>query len=52
MTDAFVEMKDAFNAGRIQPTIKRTRPNTTPTTPEPLARDVFAPAFRTLQKDS
>jgi uncharacterized protein YbjT (DUF2867 family) len=43
--DAIVEMNDAFNTGRIQATFKRTRANTTPTTLEQFARDVFAPAY-------
>jgi uncharacterized protein YbjT (DUF2867 family) len=45
-TDAFVEMYDAFNAGRIQRTVSRGPAHTTPTTLEHFAREVFAPAFR------
>ena len=43
--DVFVEMYEAFNAGRIQATAKRTAQSTTPTTLERFAHEVFAPAF-------
>ncbi len=42
----FVEMNAAFNSGIIQNTYKRTAANTTPTTLEQFAREVFAPAFK------
>ena len=44
--DLFVEMSAAFNAGTIQNTFKRSTANTTATTLEQFARDVFAPAFQ------
>ncbi|HEX6252559.1 MAG TPA: NAD(P)H-binding protein [Gemmatimonadaceae bacterium] len=43
---AFVELAAAYNEGRIQAGVTRTPPNTTGTTLEAFARDVFAPAFR------
>lgn len=45
MADAFVEMETAFNEGRIQATVNRDESNTTPTTFEEFAREVFAPAY-------
>lgn len=45
VAEAFLEMYDAFNAGRVQSTVNRTSLNTTPTTLEEFAREVFAPAF-------
>lgn len=42
----FVEMNAAFNAGSIQITAKRSAANTTVTTLEQFAREVFAPAFQ------
>lgn len=44
--DKFVEMSAAFNTGIIQKTATRTAANTTATTLEQFARDVFAPAWR------
>jgi len=44
--DAVVELYTAFNEGRIQRTVNRTPSNTTPTTLEEFAREVFAPIFR------
>lgn len=44
--DLFIEMNAAFNAGAIQNTFKRSTANTTATTLEQFARDVFAPAFQ------
>ena len=41
----FIELYDALNTGRIQPTQPRTALTTTPTTLEEFARTVFAPAF-------
>lgn len=46
VADKFVEMNAAFNAGTIQATIKRSAANTTATTLEQFAREVFAPAFQ------
>lgn len=46
VADKFVEMNAAFNAGTIQNTIKRSAANTTATTLEQFAREVFAPAFQ------
>lgn len=43
--DSYVEMYDSMNRGAIQETVKRTPSNTTPTTLETFAREVFAPAF-------
>ena len=42
----FVEMSAAFNAGIIQNTVKRSTANTTATTLEQFAREVFAPVFQ------
>lgn len=44
--DKFVEMSAAFSAGIIQKTATRTAANTTTTTLEQFAQDVFAPAWR------
>lgn len=44
--DLFVEMNAAFNAGTIQATVRRSPANTTATTLEQFAREVFAPAFQ------
>lgn len=44
--DLFVEMYAAFNAGTIQATVRRSPANTTATTLEQFAREVFAPAFQ------
>ena len=44
--DLFVEMNAAFNAGTIQTTARRSPANTTATTLEQFAREVFAPAFQ------
>lgn len=44
--DLFVEMYAAFNAGTIQTTARRNPANTTATTLEQFAREVFAPAFQ------
>jgi uncharacterized protein YbjT (DUF2867 family) len=44
--DALLEMYAAFNVGRIQGTVRRNASNTTPTTLEEFAREVFAPAYR------
>ncbi|MGH8592767.1 MAG: hypothetical protein ACREV3_02595 [Gammaproteobacteria bacterium] len=41
MADAYVEMYTAINEGRI-----RNTSNTTPTTLEEFAREVFAPAYQ------
>lgn len=42
----FVEMYEGSNEGRIRPIEGRTPANTTATTLETFAREVFAPAFR------
>ncbi len=44
--DSFVEMYTALNEGLIQSTVIRSASNTTPTTLEEFARQVFAPAFQ------
>ena len=44
--DAFVEMSTALNEGLIQSTVSRSDSNTTPTTLEEFARQVFAPAYQ------
>jgi uncharacterized protein YbjT (DUF2867 family) len=44
--DAYVEMYTAINAGRLQSTVSRNALNTTPTTLEEFACDVFAPAYQ------
>ena len=46
VVDAFLEMQRAFNAGRIRPTQGRYEENTTPTTMEEFAGNVFANAYR------
>ncbi|HEY6191812.1 MAG TPA: NAD(P)H-binding protein [Bacteroidota bacterium] len=43
---ALVELQTALNEGRVQRLARRTESNTTPTTLEAFARDVFAPAYR------
>lgn len=43
---AMLEMIRGFNAGRIRAPEERNAMNTTPTTLEEFAREVFAPAFR------
>lgn len=51
MSDSVVatmlEMYRGFNAGKIRPTRERSTENTTPTTLEEFARNVFLPAYRT-----
>lgn len=44
---SYVEMYTALNEGRIQSTVSREASNTTPTTLEEFAREVFAPAYQT-----
>ncbi len=44
--DAMVEMYDAVNTGRIPMARARTPSNTTPTTLEQFAREVFVPAYQ------
>jgi uncharacterized protein YbjT (DUF2867 family) len=46
VADAYVEMYTAINDGRIQSTMSRNTSNTTPTTLEEFAREVFAPAYQ------
>jgi uncharacterized protein YbjT (DUF2867 family) len=46
VADKFVEMSAAFNAGTIQSTFQRSAANTTATTLEQFAREVFAPVFQ------
>jgi uncharacterized protein YbjT (DUF2867 family) len=43
---ALVELQTAFNEGRVQSLAKRTASNSTPTTLEQFAQDVFAPVYR------
>jgi hypothetical protein len=43
--NALVELQTAFNAGKVQSGVRRTKLNTTPTSLEEFARDVFAPAY-------
>ncbi len=45
VADGFVEMQQAFNAGIVQGTYTRKPSNSSPTTLEEFARDVFAPAY-------
>lgn len=42
---ALVELQAGFNDGRVMSTVKRTAANTTRTTLEEFAREVFAPAY-------
>lgn len=49
VADKFVEMNAAFNAGTIQNTVQRNAANTTGTTLEQFAREVFAPLFQQAQ---
>lgn len=44
--DEFLEMYRAFNTGHVQPEGERSAANTTPTTLETWAEEVFAPAYR------
>jgi uncharacterized protein YbjT (DUF2867 family) len=46
VADAYIEMYTAFNDGRIQGTMSRNTSNTTPTTLEEFAREVFAQPTR------
>ncbi len=46
VADAYVEMYTAINEGRIQSTMSRDKSNTTPTTLEEFAGEVFAPAYQ------
>ncbi|HEX9592118.1 MAG TPA: SDR family NAD(P)-dependent oxidoreductase [bacterium] len=46
VADAYVEMYLALNEGRIQRAVTRTASNTTPTTLEEFAREVFVPAYQ------
>jgi len=45
VADQFVEMSESFSAGIVQRTVTRTAANSTPTTLEQFAQEVFAPAF-------
>lgn len=47
VVSAMLEMYRGFNAGKILPTRERGAENTTPTTLEEFARNVFMPAYRT-----
>lgn len=47
LVSAMLEMYRGFNAGKILPTVERGAGNTTPTTLEEFARNVFMPAYRT-----
>lgn len=44
--DGYVEMYRAFNEGHVEPEEDRSEENTTPTTLEAWAEEVFAPAYR------
>lgn len=44
--DLYVEMYRAFNEGHVQPEEERSDANTTPTTLETWAEEVFAPSYR------
>lgn len=44
--DQYVEMYRAFNVGHVRPQEERSEANTTPTTLETWAEEVFAPAYR------
>jgi hypothetical protein len=44
--EGIAEMCDALNSGHMKALEPRTAANTTPTTIEKFARDVFAPAFK------
>ncbi len=46
VADAYIEMYRGFNEGKIQATEERSPENTTPTTLEEFAREVFEPAYR------
>lgn len=45
VADSYIEMYGAMNAGTIQATVRRTPGNSTPTTLETFAQEVFARAF-------
>ncbi len=44
--DSLVELQKAFNEGLIRSAVPRNQLNTTPTSLEDFAREVFAPAYR------
>jgi len=45
VADAYIELYRAYNEERIQSTVTRSPENTTPTTLETFAQEVFAPAY-------
>lgn len=45
VADAYIDLYRAYNEERIQRTVTRSAENTTPTTLEAFAREVFAPAY-------
>jgi uncharacterized protein YbjT (DUF2867 family) len=47
VADAYIEMYTAINEGRIQSTMSRNEWNTTPTTLDEFACDIFVPAYQT-----
>ncbi|MDQ3253630.1 MAG: NAD(P)H-binding protein [Acidobacteriota bacterium] len=46
VADSYIEMYRGFNEGTVRPTEERSPANTTPTTLEEFAREVFAPAYQ------
>jgi uncharacterized protein YbjT (DUF2867 family) len=46
LVDLILEMNDAISSGKIKPTEARSAQNTTPTSIEQFATEVFAPAFQ------
>jgi uncharacterized protein YbjT (DUF2867 family) len=43
--DAFIELAQAYNDGLVQQEVTRTAENSTPTTLDQFAREIFAPAY-------
>jgi uncharacterized protein YbjT (DUF2867 family) len=52
MADALLEMMDAMNSGWMKPQEPRSPQNTTPTSLEQFAADVFAPAYNAKAKSA
>jgi uncharacterized protein YbjT (DUF2867 family) len=48
--ESYLEMYRAFNSGLVQPEEERSAANTTPTTLETWAEEVFAPAYRAAER--
>jgi hypothetical protein len=46
VADGLIEMSEAINEHRMVPTEKRSPSNTTPTSIEWFAENIFAPAFQ------